>query len=138
MVNPVKGRKITTPFGKKGPYWKACGYHTGCDIAAPLGTRIRAARPGKVVHVNFGSAFGRHQFIVLTKSGKTADFYAHTTTRPPNGKKVKAGDYLAKMGKEGNATGSHLHFERLNMRNGIGWSCSRIQNPAKSIAYKKK
>ena len=44
---------------------------------------------------------------------------------------------LAKMGKEGNATGSHLHFERLNVRNGIGWSCSRIQNPAKSIAWKK-
>ena len=136
---PVPGKKITTKYGIKGKHWKACGHHTGVDIAAPLGTKIVAARPGVVKHVNYGPAFGRHQYIVLSTSGKTADFYAHTRTRPANGKKVKAGDYLAQMGKEGNATGSHLHLERHNTRGGwLRWSCSKIQNPAKSIAYRKK
>ena len=141
MVNPVKGRKITTPYGKRGKYWSCkrvngLGVHTGADIAAPKGTKVVAARPGVVRHVNFGKAFG-NSVLVVTKSGKTGDHYAHLTSRVKNGTKVKAGDKIGTVGATGNVTGPHLHFERLNLRKGIGWSCSKIQNPAKSIAWKK-
>ena len=134
---PVPGKKVTTPFKRKGKHWRACGWHTGVDFAAPAGAKVVAARPGKVVHVNFGSAFGRHQFVVIYTSGKTADFYAHTTTRPPNGARVKAGQAIAKVGKEGNVTGPHLHFERLALVNGKPrWSCSLVRDPAASLQWK--
>ena len=140
MVNPVPGFKVTTPYKRKGKWWKACPTigHTGIDYAAPKGTKVVAARPGTVRWVNFGKAFG-NSVLVVTSSGKTGDHYAHLSTRVPNGTKVKAGDKIGTVGATGTgALGNHLHFERLNLRNGIGWSCAKIQNPAKSIAYRKK
>ena len=138
---PVPGYKITTPYGKRGKYWSCNRVNglrnlRGADVAAPKGKKVVAARPGTVRWVNFGKAFG-NSVLVVTKSGKTGDHYAHLSTRVPNGTKVKAGDKIGTVGATGNVTGPHLHFERLNLRNGIGWSCSRIRNPAKSIAWKK-
>lgn len=136
---PVPGYGIGTPYGRRGPYWSCSedaagnGVHTGVDYPAPTGARIVAARPGTVNHVNFGSAFGYHQFTINPGDG-TRDFYAHTTTRPAHGTKVDAGDNVAKCGAEGNVTGAHLHFERHGTNSG-GWSCSVHRDPAPSINY---
>lgn len=131
MVNPVPGYQVTTPYRKTGPSWKTCGYHTGQDYAAPLGTQIVAARGGSVVHVNYGSALGNHQFVIRPGDG-TEDLYCHTSSRPGNGAQVAAGQHVAKVGNEGNSTGPHLHFER---HKSYGWACSVFDDPMKSHNY---
>src|SRR5512145_863433 len=99
MVNPVPGYGISTPYGKQGAHWTTCGYHTGCDYSAPSGTSIVAARSGTVSHVNYGSAFGNHQWVVRPGDG-TEDFYAHASSRPSNGSNVTAGQAIGRVGSE--------------------------------------
>lgn len=138
MTNPVPGHTITTPYGKRGPYWSCSkdsagnGIHTGADFAAPAGTTVVAARPGTVHHTSYGSAFGSKQFAIRCDDG-TEDFYAHTTTRPAAGTRVTAGQAIAKVGAEGNATGPHLHFERHKTQG--RWACDVVTDPAPSINY---
>lgn len=132
MVNPVPGRSVTTGYRKTGSYWKACGWHTGVDFAAPKGTLVVAARPGTVRHTKYGSAFGSRQFAIVNADG-TEDFYAHCSTRPANGKKVKAGEVVAKVSDWGNTSGPHLHFER-HAKAG-SWTCSNMRNPKWSIEW---
>lgn len=132
MTNPVPGFKITTPYRKEGPYWKACGWHTGVDLRAPEGTKVVAARPGVVRHRNYGSAFGSRQFAIVNADG-SEDFYAHTLSRPANGTLVGVGATVARVGALGNATGPHLHFER-HAKAGV-WSCSNMRNPKASIDW---
>ena len=139
MTNPVPGYKVTTPYKKRGPSWSCDedgngnGVHTGVDYAAPTGTKVVAARPGKAVHSSHGSAFGNHQVDVLAGDG-TRDFYAHMRSRVANGTEVKAGDKVGEVGTEGNVTGAHLHFERHATESG-GWSCSIHRDPGPSINH---
>lgn len=132
MVNPVPGVPVSTEFGRTSSgLWTTCGYHTGVDFAAPAGTPVVAARPGKVTHVDYGSSFGAHQVAVRCSDG-TEDFYAHMSARAGNGLHVQAGDRVGEVGDEGNSTGPHLHFERHTVP---GWSCDLITNPQPSLDY---
>ncbi len=128
MVSPVPGRAINPGYRVAGTKWRTCGFHTGQDYAAPLGTKVVAARGGTVVHVNYGSSLGNHQFAIRPGDG-TEDVYCHTRTRPANGTKVTAGQAVAEIGVEGNTTGPHLHFER---HKSYGWACSLFDDPMKS------
>lgn len=131
MVNPVPGYAVTVPYGRRGTYWRACGWHTGVDIAAPKGTPIVAARSGVVRHrQRYGSAFGPHAFAIVCPDG-SEDFYAHTLDSPREGQSVKAGERIARVGALGQATGPHLHFER-HKRAGQ-WSCPNMTDPMESI-----
>lgn len=139
MVTPVPDQPtIDTPYGRRGPYWSCDpdaaghGIHTGADYAAPAGTRVVAARPGRLVHCDHGAAFGRHQVEVRCGDG-TRDFYAHMWARAAQGT-VAAGDRVGEVGMEGNATGPHLHFERHATETG-GWSCAVVRDPQPSIDW---
>jgi murein DD-endopeptidase MepM/ murein hydrolase activator NlpD len=142
-MKPVPSASIGTPYGRRGPWWscrrdsRGWGIHTGVDYPAPVGTKVVAARGGKVVYANHGSAFGYHQLEILHGDG-TRDFYAHMSKRSvANGAKVRAGTKIGEVGKEGNVTGPHLHFERHAVAYG-GWSCTIVRDPAPSIAFQPK
>lgn len=129
MVNPVPNHSVSTAYKKANSgMWNTCGFHTGQDYSAPLGTAIVAARSGQISHVDYGPAFGYHQFVCRPGDG-TEDFYAHTSNRPTHGLIVNAGQHIANVGNEGNTTGPHLHFER---HNGYGWNCNILDDPMKS------
>ena len=138
-MQPVPGYRVTTPYGIRSTHWscspdaRGWGIHTGVDIAAPTGVRVVAARPGRVEHVNFGSAFGDRQVAVVRDDG-TRDFYAHMQTRVTHGLRVAAGDPVGTVGARGNVTGPHLHFERHTVATG-GWSCGIVTDPAASLNY---
>lgn len=138
-MHPVPGYPITTPYGRRGPYWSCDedgngnGIHTGADIAAPAGALVIAARPGTVVHSNHGAAFGSHQVDVVVGDG-TRDFYAHMSSRVAHGVRLEAGAKVGEVGTEGNVTGAHLHFERHATETG-GWSCAVVRDPAPSLNY---
>jgi hypothetical protein len=140
VTNPVPGYEVSTPYGLRSTHWscspdsRGWGIHTGVDIAAPAGVLVVAARPGRVEHVNFGSAFGGHQLVVVPDGGGGRDFYAHMRSRVTHGKTVRAGDPVGEIGTEGNATGPHLHFERHTVAAG-GWACGIVTDPAPSLNY---
>jgi hypothetical protein len=140
VTNPVPSASIGTPYGKRGSWWSCDensagdGIHTGVDYPDPNGTKVVAARGGKVVYCNHGSAFGSHQLEILPGDG-TRDFYAHMRSRAiPDGAQVETGAKVGEVGSEGNVSGPHLHFERHKVATG-GWSCSIVTNPQPSIDY---
>ncbi len=111
-VSPVPRYRVTTPFGKKGP-WSA-GFHTGDDYASPVGTTVVSVVSGTVVEAAFptswGAAYGRAA-IIQSASGKRY-LYAHLSAlNVKKGQKVKPGQAVGKVGLTGRTFGPHLHFE---------------------------
>jgi hypothetical protein len=137
MVNPVPGYGISSAYGKRGPYWKSCGWHTGCDIGAPKGTPIVAPISGTIRHRNYGSAFGPYQFVISPSQGQPFAagevFFAHVLSRLKDGTEVKAGQVISKVGSLGNATGPHLHLEYHAVKQ--QWNCQVMRNPQPVIDW---
>lgn len=84
--------------------------HNGLDIAAPYGTKIKAAADGKVTFSGWQGSYGN---LVVVDCGKGVEIYYGHCSRllAKVGTKIKAGDILAEVGSTGNSTGNHLHFE---------------------------
>lgn len=144
MVNPVPGRLISTPFGRRGSHWSCQrnssgqGIHTGADWAAPSGTPIVAPIAGTIRHRSYGSAFGPNQFAISPSAGMPFAngevFFAHTLDRLRDGTVVAVGQQIARVGAMGNATGPHLHMEYMpNTKN--TWRCGIHADPAPIVAH---
>lgn len=92
------------------------GYHSGIDLAAPLGSTIRAAAAGTVTYAGWYKGYG-NMVDVLHADGLLTR-YAHLSSYPPAlgyGTPVKAGQIVGLVGQTGHATGNHIHFEvRVN------------------------
>jgi len=135
---PIPGYAINQAYGIKGKYWKACGWHTGADIAAPKGTPILAPIAGTIRWRNYGSSFGRSQFVISPSKGQPFAneelFVAHTIDRLPDGTEVRAGQHIARVGADGNATGPHGHFERHSRKQ--AWYCGVMLNPQDMFNWK--
>lgn len=88
------------------------GYNA-VDLAAGLGTPIRAAASGEViVSKSTGWNGGYGQYIVIKHSNGTQTLYAHLSRNNVGvGAYVSQGEVIAAMGNTGRSTGSHLHFE---------------------------
>jgi len=55
---------------------------------------------------------GYGNVIILSHNGGYSTVYAHNSVNlVKKGQSVKQGNVIAKVGRTGNATGSHLHFE---------------------------
>jgi murein DD-endopeptidase MepM/ murein hydrolase activator NlpD len=85
--------------------------HDGIDVGAPRGTTIHAAEAGKVVYA--GDELGAYGRVVVIKHlGSWATVYAHNDANlVEEGDFVERGDPIARVGRTGNATAPHLHFE---------------------------
>jgi murein DD-endopeptidase MepM/ murein hydrolase activator NlpD len=117
---PMTSFVITQPFGPtsvlleppSGPYKH---FHTGIDIAAPLGTPVMAAADGVVVAVGH-SGYGYGNYVVIAHGGGVETLYGHLlVTMAKAGDKVVRGQLIGLEGSTGFSTGPHVHFElRLN------------------------
>ena len=88
-------------------------FHDGLDIAAPLGTPVRAAARGRVAFV--GHITGGAMVVVITHADGHVTLYGHLddTSAPPPvapGDVVEAGERIGAVGLTGMTTGPHLHF----------------------------
>ena len=92
------------------------GYHSGIDITNAEGTPIQATADGEVEEAGWLGPYGNG--VVLSHSSQLQTLYGHMSkVRVKVGQKVGRGDILGDMGRTGNATGVHLHYEvRLNGR----------------------
>lgn len=85
-------------------------FHSGVDIASPLGTPIYAAIGGIVVEAGPVSGFGN--WVVVRQADGSFGVYGHMrTVLVRRGQTVGAGQRIALVGNEGQSTGPHLHFE---------------------------
>jgi murein DD-endopeptidase MepM/ murein hydrolase activator NlpD len=117
---PMASFQITQPFGPStvllepafGPYRH---FHTGVDIAAPLGTPVMAAADGLVVAVGH-TTIGYGNYVVIAHGGGIATLYGHLLqTNASVGDRVVRGQVIGLEGSTGLSTGPHVHFElRVN------------------------
>ncbi|MDP3415164.1 M23 family metallopeptidase [Falsiroseomonas sp.] len=83
--------------------------HYGLDVAAPTGTPINAALPGRVTLSGDFFFFG--QILVVDHGQGVNTLYAHLSERiAREGQVVERGERIALMGATGRVTGPHLHF----------------------------
>ena len=111
IVHPVDSGNYTSYFGyRTNPITQQYAFHTGLDIAVPLGTEVKAAYDGTVRKVGRDSRSGN--YIILSHGGGTETFYCHCSKiLASEGDAVNAGDCIALVGSTGWSTGPHLHFE---------------------------
>ncbi len=104
LVIPADGT-FTSPFGMR---WGRL--HAGIDIAAPTGTAIRAAAPGRVAIA--GTTGGYGNYTCIQHGGSLSTCYAHQSRIGVSvGQSVSSGQVIGAVGNTGNSTGPHLHFE---------------------------
>ncbi len=125
FVKPIEGI-VSSGFGsKQSQYQYVTGAHTGIDIAADSGTKIKAAMTGIVTQVSSEGDYGNH--IRITKDNVTT-LYAHCLEMyVAEGQEITEGQEIASVGSTGNSTGPHLHFEIRIDNNPI--------NPAEIIPF---
>lgn len=95
--------------------------HQGQDIMADCGTRVVAARPGRVRFVDYQASGAGHYVVVKGKGRNDYDYvYMHLLKRLSvrKGERVKAGEQIGRVGSTGRSTACHLHFE---MWSAPGW-----------------
>ena len=108
FIWPARGR-ITSPYGMRVISGRK-DFHAGIDIGGPTGTTIVAAESGRVSYAGYMRGYGN--VIILSHDGGYSTVYGHNSVNlVKKGQYVNRGSVIAKMGRTGNATGSHLHFE---------------------------
>jgi len=108
FIWPVRGR-ITSPYGVRVSSGSK-EFHSGIDISSPFGSNIVAAENGRVSYAGYMRGYGN--VIILSHDEGYSTVYAHNSVNlVKKGQYIKKGSVIAKVGRTGNATGSHLHFE---------------------------
>lgn len=101
---PLTGR-INSRFG-----WRGRRRHEGIDIKADSGAPVHAAEAGRVIFSGRLEDYGR--VVIVKHAGRYSTVYAHNReNRVKKGQFVEKGQVIARVGRSGNASGPHLHFE---------------------------
>jgi murein DD-endopeptidase MepM/ murein hydrolase activator NlpD len=122
---PVQHPVITQPFGPTSfagePIIGGVPFHTGIDLAVPLGRPIVAASSGTVTFAGgetnaFGLLTGYGLHVLITDTQGRVELYGHMSVIQASvGQIVQAGQQIGLVGSTGFSTGPHVHFEvRVN------------------------
>jgi murein DD-endopeptidase MepM/ murein hydrolase activator NlpD len=111
----VSGR-VTAPFGKTFDPFRdgTTRVHRGIDIAAPIGTPIRAPADGTILAATDlyqdQPAYGK--VIVIATAPQTQTLFSHLDDYSVSeGQQVRKGDVIGTVGNTGKSTGPHVHIE---------------------------
>ena len=107
---PCRGR-LTSRYGyRRDPFTGKRAFHTGIDLANRVGTKVLAAREGKVVFVGGKSGYGN--VVIISHSFGYRTVYAHLSSfSVKRGQHITRGQAVGYIGNTGRSTGPHLHFE---------------------------
>jgi murein DD-endopeptidase MepM/ murein hydrolase activator NlpD len=104
---PVSGGAFMRPFGEPRRHH----VHAGVDIRGELGQDILAARDG-VVAFGGNTKTGYGTMVILDHGDGVQTVYAHAEKiLVRQGDAVRRGQPIALLGRTGNATTEHCHFE---------------------------
>ena len=107
---PVEGN-LGSQFGEIRGLTKR---HQGIDILAGNGSPIKAIDKGTVLFAGRRGDFG---LTVIVQHSRYKGLYSHCSQiLVTRGSSVEQGQTLAFVGKSGNATNYHLHFELRNSK----------------------
>lgn len=105
FVWPLERGAVTSRFGPRGN-----SHHDGIDIGAPAGTIVRASREGTVIYSDQLRGYGN--VVLLEHRGGFVTVYAHHSENlVREGRQVRQGEVIARVGRTGRTTGPNLHFE---------------------------
>lgn len=105
--------RITSDYGwRTHPILRDRRFHTGIDIAAPMGSTVVAAADGEVVHADWHGGYGKT--VIIMHGGGITTLYAHLSSiSVSHGQLIARGERIGGIGTTGLSTGPHLHFEVL-------------------------
>ena len=111
LIRPISGT-ITSRFGAKSNI--RVSNHTGLDVAAPIGTPVKAAASGTVTFAGYKGSYG--YLLVISHGNGIETYYGHCSKLYAKvGQTVSQGEVISAVGNTGNSTGPHLHIEiRVN------------------------
>ena len=120
---PLAGAAITQGFGCTSvalePFDPDCPnrhFHSGVDLAAPLGTPVYAVTAGVATVLTSSGGYGIH--VLVDAGGGVVVLYGHLAAAAVrSGATLAQSSLLGWVGSTGNSTGPHLHFEVR--RNGV-------------------
>jgi murein DD-endopeptidase MepM/ murein hydrolase activator NlpD len=109
FIYPVRG-VLSSSFGwRVDPIAKVERFHSAIDLAAPLGTPVKAPLDGRVSRVAVNSVYGN--YIIITHQGSYQTLYAHlSAVSVAQGAWVTQNSKIGEVGSTGYSTGPHLHF----------------------------
>jgi murein DD-endopeptidase MepM/ murein hydrolase activator NlpD len=115
-IYPVRGPHwYRGPIGDFGAPRSGGRTHEGFDIMAACGTRLDAARGGRVVKRGYDPQLYGNFVLIDGRKTPVSYFYAHLRHPASVGKgdRVHTAERIGEVGKTGNArtVGCHLHFE---------------------------
>jgi murein DD-endopeptidase MepM/ murein hydrolase activator NlpD len=122
LLWPIPHATITQGFGPT-PYVFEASYagfphfHTGIDLAVPLGTPVFAAADGVVVLARpmadgGGQLVGYGNYVIIQHDAGLKTLYGHLLAiGVKEGDVIKRGQLVGLVGSTGNSTGPHTHFE---------------------------
>lgn len=131
---PLEFSRISSGFstGRLHPILQRMRAHQGVDMAAPTGTRIKAAGNGVIDFLGVKGGYGN--VIVLKHANNISTVYGHMSRFGEGmrrGSKVEQGDVIGYVGMTGLATGPHLHYELLI--NGVHQDPLKVALPENNI-----
>lgn len=108
FIKPIEGT-ISSRYGyRETATGNVPKNHTGTDIAANLGTKIKSATDGEVVLASEEGDYGKHLKIQI---GEVSIIYAHCNALyVKQGDHISQGQEIAEVGSTGNSTRSTLTF----------------------------
>ena len=109
FVWPCSGY-VSSAYGYRiAPFGGTRAFHSGIDIASPMGSPVRAAMDGRIAQVGNDSSWGN--FVVINHHSGYRTFYAHmSVVRVRVGAYVVTGERVGDVGSTGLSTGPHVHF----------------------------
>ena len=111
FFSPLKEYYITGNWGFRiHPISKKRSLHKGIDLGGRIGTPVYACARGRVTFAGTSRGYGK--LIVLKHSKGYTSWYAHLNSiRVKTGQIIPSQAQIGTLGKTGNVTGPHLHFE---------------------------
>ncbi len=113
------GGVITQEYGCTGVAWEPplgnCShYHNGIDIAAPIGSPVRASGDGVVVFAGYNpyDPYPKAVIVIIAHSTALQTWYAHLEpgVAVHAGQRVSQGQVIGYVGMTGRTSGPHLHW----------------------------
>ena len=118
LGRPLAG-PISSPFGyREDPINGEKGFHSGVDMQAKRGEKVKATADGTVLQASSNGDYGR--FVEISHGNGFTTSFAHLQEyKVKKGDKVKRGQVIGMVGSTGRSTGVHLHYELCQNGNPI-------------------
>ncbi len=111
FIRPIKSRYwLSSYYGwRESPFTGQRSFHTGIDMACPLGTSVYAALAGQVSSTGYNETYGN--YIIVSHHSGYKTLYGHLSAiLVVRGQNVDTTTRIGRVGNTGLSTGPHLHF----------------------------